>query len=125
MPRPFFLALLGALILGSAIVALNLAEHDQARMIERPCGALHWSPGAVPVRVRVDESAADWTGDILAGAAAWNRAAGREVLTVEPRMGVQGIDATVDQAQGLLIAATEAWREGRVTLSTANASMGF
>jgi hypothetical protein len=43
----------------------------------------------------------------------------------EPRMGVQGIDATVDQAQGLLIAATEAWREGRVTLSTANASMGF
>lgn len=43
----------------------------------------------------------------------------------EPRMGVQGIDATVDQAQGLLIAATEAWSEGRVTLATANASMWF
>lgn len=86
MPRPFFLALLGAIILGSAIVALNLAEHDQSRMIERPCGALHWSPSALPVRVRVDESAADWTAELQTGAAAWNRAAGREVLTVEPAL---------------------------------------
>ena len=82
MPKPFVLMLLGALIIGGAIVALNLTAHDSARMIERPCGALRWSSADLPILVRVDESAADWMEPLRAGAAAWNRAAAREVLAV-------------------------------------------
>ena len=90
MKPAFLVSLLAALVLGAALLTLNIIRPgpDNGRIEERcragVTGPLAWEPSRLPVHVVVDPSAGSWMATLIEAAKAWNAAAGREVLTVEP-----------------------------------------
>jgi hypothetical protein len=99
MKPAFLVSLLAALALGAALLTLNILRPgpDEGRL-QAPCGIgdahgeLRWEPERLPLQVLVDESAGDWTGAILDAAKAWNVAAERDVLRVEPAAPTSWVD---------------------------------
>jgi hypothetical protein len=99
MKPAFLVSLLAALALGAALLTLNILRPgpDNGR-IEAACGVggalddLRWEPERVPLQVLVDESAGEWTGAIIDAAKAWNLAAGRDLLRVEPATPTAWVD---------------------------------